>query len=134
MMAEIFSQSAETSVAETVVAFESHKTAGMTESNFTGDESNKSTIMTGEASDESEIEFTQTEKITSVQIVTSDVSAASSTDLEAAGETTCEEERASRDPNEVDWDGPNDPEFPMNWPKWRKSWIISILSVLRLLM
>lgn len=38
------------------------------------------------------------------------------------------------DPNVVDWDGPDDPERPMNWPFQRKSGIIVVLSVFRLLM
>jgi hypothetical protein len=75
----------------------------------------------------------QEEKIiTNIEIVGSDLS--SSSDLEAAEKTTDQDERHRRDPNEVDWDGPDDPECPMNWPRWRKSWIIIILSILRLLM
>lgn len=71
--------------------------------------------------------------ITNIKIVGSDLSSSSS-DLEGAEKTTDQDERQHRDPNEVDWDGPDDPECPMNWPRWRKSWIIVILSVLRLLM
>ena len=33
--------------------------------------------------------------------------------------------REERDPNLVEWDGPNDPENPMNW-KTSKKWIITI--------
>ncbi|EEA22509.1 hypothetical protein TMatcc_001357 [Talaromyces marneffei ATCC 18224] len=64
--------------------------------------------------------------------VGSDLSSSSS-DLEAAEKTADQDDRQRRDPNEVDWDGPDDPKYPMNWPRWRKSWIIVILSVLRLL-
>ncbi|KAI5808427.1 major facilitator superfamily domain-containing protein [Pyronema omphalodes] len=32
------------------------------------------------------------------------------------------------DPNIVWWDGPNDPENPMNWPKWRKYIAVAIVS------
>ena len=35
-----------------------------------------------------------------------------------------------QDPNVVFWDGPNDPENPMNWPE-KKKWInIGVLSFL----
>lgn len=71
--------------------------------------------------------------ITDIKIVGSDLSSSSS-DLETAEKPTDQDESQHRDPNEVDWDGPDDPECPMNWPPWRKSWIIIILSVLRLLM
>lgn len=36
------------------------------------------------------------------------------------------------DPNIMDWDGPNDPEHPQNWPdarKWLNVAILSLLSV-----
>lgn len=71
--------------------------------------------------------------ITDIKIVGSDLSSSSS-DLETAEKPTDQDGSQHRDPNEVDWDGPDDPECPMNWPRWRKSWIIIILSVLRLLM
>ncbi|KAI5848516.1 benomyl/methotrexate resistance protein [Morchella snyderi] len=32
------------------------------------------------------------------------------------------------DPNLVDWDGPEDPENPMNWPSWRKIFTVGIVS------
>ncbi|KAL2291262.1 hypothetical protein FJTKL_13893 [Diaporthe vaccinii] len=34
------------------------------------------------------------------------------------------------DPNVVWWDGPDDPENPMNWPSWRKVLTCTIISVL----
>lgn len=34
-------------------------------------------------------------------------------------------EKPFMDPNIVDWDGPDDPEKPSNWPLWRK-WLITI--------
>ena len=71
--------------------------------------------------------------ITDIKIDGFDLSSSSS-DLETAEKPTDQDESQHRDPNEVDWDGPDDPECPMNWPRWRKSWIIIILSVLRLLM
>ncbi|KAJ5082220.1 hypothetical protein N7532_011263 [Penicillium argentinense] len=44
-------------------------------------------------------------------------------DLEAGTKTTedaIEKEDVARDPNIVDWDGPNDPENPLNWTKKQK--------------
>ncbi|KZF20970.1 MFS general substrate transporter [Xylona heveae TC161] len=35
------------------------------------------------------------------------------------------------DPNIIDWDGPDDPEKPMNWPKYRKAGIIATVCMLR---
>lgn len=33
-------------------------------------------------------------------------------------------------PNEVDWEGPDDPENPRNWPVWRRSLIFAtIMSI-----
>lgn len=34
-------------------------------------------------------------------------------------------EKAGPDPNEVTFDGPNDPDDPLNFPTWRK-WIIVV--------
>lgn len=34
------------------------------------------------------------------------------------------------DPNIVDWDGPDDPENPMNWPTWRKLVSVGIVSAI----
>lgn len=34
------------------------------------------------------------------------------------------------DPDVVDWDGPNDPENPLNWPESRKRINLLLLSVL----
>lgn len=41
-------------------------------------------------------------------------------------ERSQEEEEAERDPNLIEWDGPDDPEDPMNFPRWRK-WLITIV-------
>lgn len=38
-----------------------------------------------------------------------------------------------RDPNLVDWDGPNDPENPMNWKKSKKIISIGTISFITLL-
>lgn len=35
-----------------------------------------------------------------------------------------------RDPNVVDWDGPDDPENPLNWPSRRKVVIVTSISVI----
>lgn len=40
-----------------------------------------------------------------------------------------------KDPNAVYWDGPDDPENPMNWPQWKKNvaigmWLIAILPMI----
>jgi MFS transporter, DHA1 family, multidrug resistance protein len=37
----------------------------------------------------------------------------------------------SSDAYVVDWNGPNDPENPMNWPFWRKSGVITCVSIAR---
>lgn len=39
---------------------------------------------------------------------------------------------ADRDPNIVDWDGPDDPENPLNWPASRKWGLIAILAMVTL--
>jgi hypothetical protein len=36
------------------------------------------------------------------------------------------EEPPAKDPNLVEWDGPDDPEFPLNWPK-KKRWIATVI-------
>lgn len=36
----------------------------------------------------------------------------------------------SETPDAVDWDGPNDPENPLNWPESRKRINLILLSVL----
>ncbi|KAL4812714.1 major facilitator superfamily domain-containing protein [Aspergillus spinulosporus] len=54
---------------------------------------------------------------------------ASGTELESARDRP-----SGSNPNEdqylVDWDGPNDPELPMNFPLWKKSFITCIFSTL----
>ncbi|KAH8691208.1 major facilitator superfamily domain-containing protein [Talaromyces proteolyticus] len=100
------------------------------EGDVTGSDDDNPTV-TGEIVNNSII-VREEKIITEIEIITSDLSS-SSPDLEAAEKTADQDERHHRDPNEVDWDGPDDPECPMNWSRWRKSWIITILSVLRLL-
>jgi hypothetical protein len=56
------------------------------------------------------------------------------TDLESGTDTaTLKEEQDDRDPDVVDWDGPNDPANPMNWPDSKKWFNIAILSILTLI-
>ncbi|KAJ5234288.1 uncharacterized protein N7469_003456 [Penicillium citrinum] len=31
-------------------------------------------------------------------------------------------------PNEVDWDGPDDPKNPRNWPVWRRSMLVAVIT------
>lgn len=40
---------------------------------------------------------------------------------------------ATREPNIVDWDGPNDPENPMNWPTSKKCGAVGLVSLITLL-
>jgi hypothetical protein len=30
----------------------------------------------------------------------------------------------------VDWDSPNDPENPMNWPKWKRIGHVALVSII----
>ncbi|CEJ92117.1 hypothetical protein VHEMI07789 [[Torrubiella] hemipterigena] len=32
------------------------------------------------------------------------------------------------DPNEVDWDGPDDPHNPRNWPVWRRAMVVGLIT------
>lgn len=48
-------------------------------------------------------------------------------------EETTKEVAESQDPNAVGWDGPDDPENPMNWPAKKKWSCIGALSVMTLL-
>lgn len=41
--------------------------------------------------------------------------------------------RSSHDPNVVDWDGPDDPENPMNWPASKKIANIGLVSLITFL-
>lgn len=46
---------------------------------------------------------------------------------------TAKEQNASDDPNAVGWDGPDDPNSPMNWParkKWANIGALSIMTIL----
>lgn len=56
--------------------------------------------------------------------------AANATDIEANEAPACltESDEVSRiaDPNEVDWDGPDDPQNPMNWSVARRGVIVGM--------
>ena len=48
-------------------------------------------------------------------------------------EPVSERDENHEDPNIVDWDGPNDPENPLNWPESRKTINLLLLSVLTII-
>lgn len=54
----------------------------------------------------------------------------SGTDLEATREQPAADKPEVVDPYLVEWDGPNDPELPMNYPFWKKTLITCIFSTL----
>lgn len=65
------------------------------------------------------------------------INGAQDSDLEKAqgkekGDVIDEEEDGERDPNVVTWDGPNDPQNPMNWTMKKKWMNIAVLSILTL--
>ena len=50
-------------------------------------------------------------------------------------DTTVEEKACSReiitsDPNEVNWNGPDDVENPQNWPVWRRTVIVGTVTAI----
>ncbi|KAJ5239210.1 hypothetical protein N7468_003829 [Penicillium chermesinum] len=47
------------------------------------------------------------------------------TDVESAPNQQAAEKPTEKDPNLVEWDGPDDPDNPQNFPKWRK-WVITV--------
>jgi hypothetical protein len=44
-----------------------------------------------------------------------------------------EKNSTSNDPNIVDWDGPDDPTNPLNWPTKKKSIIVATISFITFL-
>lgn len=48
------------------------------------------------------------------------------------GEEAAVEAEAEQDPDIVDWDGPDDPENPLNWPARKKWTLILILAAVTL--
>lgn len=48
--------------------------------------------------------------------------------LSVEGAATAQDNNAVRDPNVVDWDGPDDPANPLNWPAKKKWSIIAALG------
>lgn len=66
-------------------------------------------------------------------------SSSEDTDVEKGDQTSDEEkaeqlkrkESKQKDPNLIEWDGPNDPESPMNWPtskKWRVTLAMGMMT------
>ena len=58
----------------------------------------------------------------------SDNESANNGDLEKQGVRDVDrnqEQNRGKDPNLVEWDGPSDPEYPMNWSRGRK-WLITL--------
>lgn len=49
-------------------------------------------------------------------------------DVERGRAPATGEDAPSADPHVVGWDGPEDPENPMNWPFGRKAAAVSIIS------
>lgn len=47
-------------------------------------------------------------------------------------QTSMEELRLDVDPDIVDWDGPDDPENPRNWPQFKKTYHVAAVSLLTL--
>ena len=47
--------------------------------------------------------------------------------------SSAEAEEKPKDPNIVDWDGPDDPENPMNWSSKKKVTTIAIISAITFL-
>ena len=45
-------------------------------------------------------------------------------------DTNKKNEDQARDPNTVDWDGPDDPKNPMNWPAWKVKTHIFLVSAI----
>jgi hypothetical protein len=52
---------------------------------------------------------------------------------EAADATSDGGEERQSNPNIVNWDGPDDPENPMNWPLSKKAGAICIISLITFL-
>lgn len=55
-------------------------------------------------------------------------------DLEADNQLGAKKDERPQSPEEniVDWDSPNDPQNPRNWPKWKKKMHIFLLGILTL--
>ncbi|RYP53482.1 hypothetical protein DL768_001519 [Monosporascus sp. mg162] len=62
----------------------------------------------------------------------SDNTLVSDADVGVEAGATKEQEATGTDPNVVDWDGPDDPENPMNWSDTKKWLNIAVLSILTL--
>lgn len=53
------------------------------------------------------------------------------TDVEqnAQSHTGHSEKEKAPDPNEVDWNGPDDPKNPRNWPAWRRFMLVGVITL-----
>lgn len=51
-------------------------------------------------------------------------------DLEAGSEPMVVAEQSERDPDIVDWDGPDDPENPHNWSNKKKVVTVAVVAAL----
>ena len=63
----------------------------------------------------------------------SDVESQPVRDNDSSRTATTIEKEAAKDPNLVDWDGPDDPANPMNWPSAKKVTAIGIVSLITML-
>jgi hypothetical protein len=41
-------------------------------------------------------------------------------------------DQLNQDPNVVDWDGPDDPATPLNWPSFKRNFHVIIVSIFTL--
>ncbi len=57
----------------------------------------------------------------------------SNQDVERQSGQGIAQEKETRDPNIVDWDGPDDPANPMNWSSRKKVAAIGIVSLITML-
>ncbi|KAL2756983.1 hypothetical protein ACRALDRAFT_1049216 [Sodiomyces alcalophilus JCM 7366] len=65
-----------------------------------------------------------------LQSVLEEGSASATTNVDSGAAST--NSKIERDPNVVDWDGPDDPENPLNWPESRKWLGLSLISAMTL--
>ena len=50
-----------------------------------------------------------------------------------SGQDEQNQDDSSRDPNIVDWDGPDDPENPLNWNLKKKGTLVASISIITFL-
>jgi hypothetical protein len=59
-----------------------------------------------------------------------DIAMGTKTDIEAQAGLSADEADGETDPDVVDWNGPDDPENPKNWPMSKKWLNVNVLSLL----